>query len=249
MASLLENLPRDHRPWPVPGRAWALSMVWRDLLFLHWPVPANALTPTLPTDLTLDTFEGKAWLGVVPFRMERVGPRGLTWLPGISRFAELNVRTYVTCAGKPGVWFYSLDAASVLAVRAARRLFHLPYFDARMEVESEGDRVLYSSTRTHHGAQEGCFTARYGPTGPVFRSVRGSIEEWLTERYCLYAADPGGRLHRGEIHHAPWPLQPATCEIETNTLAAPLGLGLDPAPPLVHFAKELEVVAWMLERC
>jgi uncharacterized protein YqjF (DUF2071 family) len=223
-----------------------MAMQWHDLAFLHWPVAADRLRPFIPAGLELQTFDGSAWLGVVPFTMRGVRLRCFPPLPGTSTFAELNLRTYVVANNKPGVWFFSLDAASRLAVRGARWTFHLPYFDARMRVKHVADAIDYSSVRMEHPS--GDFHAHYRPTGEVFHSIPGSIEHWLTERYCLYSADRRGRLYRGDIHHARWPLQPAECEIDVNTLASPLAIELSPSPPLVHFAKRLDVVAWYLTR-
>lgn len=237
-----------HRPWPLPRGPWVMRMTWEDLLFAHWPVPAAALRPLVPQALELDFFDGSAWLGVVPFQMSGVRLRGLPPVPGTSAFPELNVRTYVTAEGKPGVWFFSLDAASRIAVRAARAWYHLPYFDARMESLRNGDGITYLSRRTHRRAPPAEFIARYRAMGEIYRSTRGSLEHFLTERYCLYAGDTtnaeGSRLWRGEIHHAPWPLQPAEAEITRNTMTAPLGLRLPDTPPLLHFARCLNVVAW-----
>jgi uncharacterized protein YqjF (DUF2071 family) len=223
-----------------------MAMRWHDLLFMHWPVSPAVLRPHIPRGLELETFDGVAWLGVVPFRMTGVRPRHLPGLPWASAFPELNVRTYVTAGGKPGVWFFSLDAANPLAVRGARWAFHLPYYDARMDVRWVDGEERYASRRTHRGAPPAEFVARYRPVGAVVAARKGSLDQWLTERYCLYGADRRGRLWRGEIHHARWPLQPAEAQIERNTMAAPLGLTLAPTPALLHFAKFLEVVAWRL---
>jgi uncharacterized protein YqjF (DUF2071 family) len=222
-------------------------MVWWDLLFMHWPVRASELRDWIPPGLELDTFEGEAWLGVVPFRMSGVRPRCVPPLPGISAFLELNVRTYVKAGGKAGVWFFSLDAASRFGVRAARRFFHLPYFDARMSVEEEEGSLRYRSDRTHRGAPAAAFAARYRPTTDIACAGAGNIDHWLTERYCLYTANRQGEVCRGEIHHEPWPLQNAEAELETNTMAAPLDITLS-ASPLLHFARRLDVIAWTLER-
>ena len=150
------------RPWLPPARPWALAMQWHDLLFMHWPLRPAMLRPLIPPPLQLDTFDGDAWIGVIPFHMTGVRPHGVPALPWASAFAELNVRTYVTLGGKPGVWFFSLDAASPFAVRAARLAFHLPYYDARM-ASIRGDAVRYTCTRTHYGAPPADFAARYRP--------------------------------------------------------------------------------------
>lgn len=224
-----------------------MAMQWHDLLFMHWPVRPEVLRPHIPPPLRLETFDGAAWLGVVPFRMAGTRARLTPALPGVSAFPELNVRTYVSTGGKPGVWFFSLDAASPLAVRGARYVFHLPYYDARMACDRRGDLVQYTSFRTHRGARPAAFAGRYRPTGPAYRAADGSIERWLTERYCLYAANRRGRLWRGEIHHAPWPLQPAEAEVQRNAMADQLRLILPQRAPLLHFARRIDVVAWALE--
>ncbi|HVA88957.1 MAG TPA: DUF2071 domain-containing protein [Chloroflexota bacterium] len=222
-------------------------MQWHNLLFMHWPLPPRMLSPLIPAPLRLDTFEGAAWMGVAPFQMRGVGPRLIPPLPGLSAFCELNVRTYVTFGGKPGVWFFSLDAASGLAVRAARLAFHLPYYDARMRCETRGQTIRYTSSRVHRLAPPAGFAASYRPIGPPVLARPGDLADWLTARYCLYAADRHGTVWRGDIDHAPWPLQPAEAEIEKNTMVAPLRVILPSGPPLLHFARRLDVVAWNLE--
>jgi uncharacterized protein YqjF (DUF2071 family) len=240
----------DHRPSPLPERPWAMRMTWRDLLFAHWPVSPDVLRPHVPDALDIDTFDGAAWLGVVPFLMDGVRLRAMPVLPGAGAFPELNVRTYVRAGGRSGVWFFSLDAASRLAVRGARAWFGLPYFDARMKVTREGRegtgeglRVQYYSRRIHRGAASAAFDATYHPTGPAVAAASGSLERWLTERYCLFALDRRGSLRVGDIHHAPWSLQSAEAEIRANTMAGPLGLEL-PGDPVLHFADRLDVLAW-----
>ena len=234
------------RPWPLPDGPWVMAQSWHDLLFAHWLVPREALRPLVPASLPLDTRGGEAWIGVVPFRMTGIRPRFLPAVPWLSAFPELNVRTYVTRDGKPGVFFFSLDAANPVAVVAARRFYHLPYFRARMSLTHDGDGVGYASQRSHRGAPPAEFRARYGPMGPVGRAEAGSLAHWLTERYCLYAVDPAGGVWRCEIHHEPWPLQPAEATIQTNTMTRPLDLELRGAP-LLHFARRLDVAVWPLQ--
>lgn len=227
-------------------RPWAVAQVWHDLLFAHWPVEAERLRPRLPAGVELDLFDGQAWLGVVPFRMTGVRARLLPSVPGLSAFPELNVRTYAVAGGRPGVFFLSLDAASAVAVAAARRLFHLPYHRAEMTCRSEDEDVVYSSRRGGGPVSSPAeFAGRYGPRGPVYRSRAGDLDHWLTERYCLYTADGRGRALCVAIRHAPWPLQPAWAGIETNTMAEAAGVRLPPTLPLLHFARRLDVVAWL----
>src|SRR5262245_45519055 len=162
---------------------------WCDLLFAHWPVPAARLRAIVPSRLEIQEHGGTSWAGVVPFRMEGVMLRPLPDLPGVSAFPELNLRLYVELDGKPGVWFVSLDAANRLAVRAARRFFHLPYFDADMDAREEAGHVVYRSVRRDAGPRV-AFRGSYVPTSDVFTAKPGSLEHFLTERYCLYAQAP-----------------------------------------------------------
>lgn len=229
----------SHRPWALPQTAWILFMRWHDLLFLHWPIRPESIRPLIPSALELDTFDGWCWIGVVPFRMTGVRPR---YVPIPFAFPELNVRTYVKMPGRRGVWFFSLDAASWIAVRAAR-WFGLPYYDARMTVELKGDSVHYQSERVHETAPAG-FNASYRPTAAVYHAAPGTLDHWLTERYCLYAARKPDQVVYGEIHHAPWPLQPAELELRVNTMTQPLGIKLPDTKPIGHFARYQEVVAW-----
>lgn len=241
---------RAHRPWPLPRGPWVMTQTWNTLLFAHWPLPPETLRPLLPAALTLDTYEGEAWLGVVPFQMTNVRPRLAPPVPGLSTFPELNARTYVTLDGKPGVWFFSLDASNRIAVALARRLFRLPYYRARMSSRRSDEKqaIRYHSARTHRDAPSATLDALYRPTGPVSYAARGSLEEWLTERYCLYAVGPGDALLRDEIHHRRWPLQPAEAEIQVNTMALAAGIALPDTPPLLHYAARQETLIWTPER-
>ena len=234
----------DHRPYPLPEGSWALSMRWHDLLFMHWPVPEEWLRSLLPPALELDTFDGSAWLGVVPFRMSGVRPRFAPRVPYLSNFPETNLRTYVSHGGKPGVWFFSLDAHNPVAVRLARATFDLPYFDARMSCREDDGWIRYESVRTHRDAPAARFAGRYRPTGEVFDSRPGTLESFLTDRYCLYSADGAGNVRRGDIHHMMWPLQGAQAEVERLEMTAQIGVELPPTEPLLHFSRRLDVVAW-----
>jgi uncharacterized protein YqjF (DUF2071 family) len=234
----------DHRPWPLPDRSWSWRQSWVDLLFAHWPVPASELARLVPRGLTLQEWDGSAWLGVVPFRMTGVTRRPLPPVPGLSAFPELNVRTYVERHGKAGVWFLSLDAGNRLAVHVGRTLFHLPYHHARFDVSGTAEWIGYAARRT---AGDVRFRASYGPRGEPYRAPVGTLERWLTERYCLFARSSSGRILRTDVHHRPWPLQPAEVAIADNGLAAVHGIRLPSRPPLVHFSRRLDVVVWSPE--
>lgn len=199
----------------------------------------------LPPELPPDTFDGMAWVGVVPFWMSGIRRRGLPPIPGLSSFPELNVRTYVTIGERPGVYFFSLDASNWPAVWAARRFFHLPYFHAQMKSESVAGAIHYQASRT--GVPFAAFRGKFQPTSGVRLRAPATLEHWLTERYCLYTTFAGD-IYRGDIHHQPWPLQDAEAEIEVNTMAAAAGIALPNSPPVLHFARKLEVAIWPLSR-
>jgi uncharacterized protein YqjF (DUF2071 family) len=223
---------------------------WDTLLFAHYQLPAATLRPLVPAGLRLEEEGGMAWVGVVPFHMSGVMLRGLPDLPGLSAFPELNVRLYVQHDGRPGVWFLSLDATNPVAVWTARRFVHLPYRRARITLQrlpGEPDRHDYRSALAGDPARSR-FQARYGPTGPPYHAAAGTVEATLTERYCLYAAAPDGRLYRTEVHHLPWPLQPATAEVDAAELLSGHGLTVTGPPALLHFARRVDVLTWAPER-
>jgi uncharacterized protein len=237
----------SHRPWPMPTSPWIMAQTWHDLLFAHWRVDAQVLAAKVPSAVRVDTFGGDAWLGLVAFHMSNVGPRGIPSLPWLSAFPEVNVRTYVTVAGKPGVYFFSLDASNPLAVGAARLMFGLPYFVASMQLELR-TRVHYHSRRRVTSGPPADLVASYTAKGPAVEPRTGSLEYFLTERYCLYTVDHRGIPWRLDIHHPPWPLQSADADIRVNTMTAPIGLDLPGQPPLLHFAKRQDMVAWPMTK-
>lgn len=224
-----------------------MTQSWHDLLFAHWPVDVVAMRARVPAVFELDLFEGQAWIAVVPFRMTNVAPRGIPALPWLSAFPELNVRTYVRLHDKPGVYFFSLDATNRVAVRIARTFVHLPYFSAAMTTEHREGWIHYQSRRTASSAPSAAFTARYRPTGSLHTPTPGALEHFLTERYCLYTVH-GSTTYRLEIHHPPWTLQTAECEVTVNTMAEAAGIRLPPMAPLLHFSRRQDVVTWGLDR-
>jgi uncharacterized protein YqjF (DUF2071 family) len=235
----------EHRPWPIPERPWSWRQTWCDLLFAHWPIAVDRLRAVVPSSLTIQQFDGTAWIGVVPFRMEGVMRRPLPDLPWVSAFPELNVRTYVERDGKAGVWFFSLDASNSLAVWAARRFFHLPYFRASMQAVRRGDAVHY---RSHRASGNAAFEARYEPTSGPYTSTPGTLEHWLTERYCLFAESPDRRIFSTDVHHRPWPLQRAQADITRNTMLESQGLPVGDGVPVLHFSRRLDVIVWSPEQ-
>jgi len=236
-----------HRPWPMPRGPWLMTQTWNDLLFAHWPVDRQTLRDRVPASFELDLFDGEAWIGVVPFHMTNVAPRLVPALPWISAFPELNVRTYVTVDGKPGVFFFSLDAGNPLAVGAAKAMLNLPYFTAKMDVRVSADgNVQYDSRRSSQPGAE--FAASYRGLGYRHAPAKGTLEYFLTERYCLYAVDHTYYAYRLDIHHPSWTLEGGEAEITLNTMTQPLGIRLPAIAPLLHFSKRQDMVCWAPER-
>ena len=241
--AILDDLA--HRPYPLPKRPWIMTQSWHDLLFAHWPIDVGTTQAALPALFAPDQWDGHAWLGVVPFHMTNVAPRGVPALPGLSAFPELNVRTYVSVDGRAGVYFFSLDAGNPLAVIAARWLFDLPYFSAAMNVAEQDGWIAYDHRRTSRKAPPAAWQARYRPVGGARTPEPGSLEYFLTERYCLYTSSPSNHPRRVDIHHPPWTLQRAEADIALNTIADAAGIRLPQVAPLLHFAKRQDVVAWL----
>ena len=219
-----------------------MTQTWNDLLFAHWPVGAETLRERVPASFDLDLFDGQAWLGIVPFHMTNVAPRFLPALPWVSAFPELNVRTYVRVGDKAGVFFFSLDAGNPVAAGAARTLLNLPYFTAGMGVAREDGRIRYESRRDRDPPAE--FRATYRGLGDPRSPRAGTLEHFLTERYCLYAVNHRHVAYRLDIHHPPWPLESAEAEIATNTMADAAGIRLPSVAPLLHFSTRQDMVCW-----
>jgi uncharacterized protein len=246
---LAHSLLRDvaHRPWEAPRGPWIWSQQWLDLFFAHWAVPLEKLRSYVPSGLEIETAAGGAWVSVVAFRMVNVRPRFLPPVAPISNFLELNLRTYVWAAGKPGVYFLSIHGSKALAVGVARLLSPLPYVRAQMSFAcAPSDRrfeSVYQSAETGQAA----FSAIYQPESQRCHSPAGSLDAWLTERYCMYASTRKRGLLRGEIHHRRWPLQKVHASVPVNTLGEPFGLNLSRAPDRVHYCAGIEAIAWPFE--
>jgi len=246
---VLDRLGLAQRP-----RQWAIMrQTWHDLLFLHWPLPPEALRPFVPRQLELDLFDGTAYVGLVPFTMTGVRPVGLPSVWGLSSFHETNVRTYVRLADRhPGVWFFSLDAANSIAVHLARRLFHLPYHRARMLMEREPDRqatdpatILYAGVRRWPGPLPASYAIRATPHSTPRPALPGTLEHFLVERYILYTIWKR-RLYQCRVHHTPYPIQSANILSIDETLLAAAGLDRPPTPPLAYFSSGVTVEVFPL---
>lgn len=237
------NWDDGHRLWPLPNMPWTMKQTWNDLLFAHFPVNFNVLRKLVPNIFPLDTYDGVCWVGVVPFHMTDIRLRGLPPIPGTDKFPELNVRTYITIDGKPGVYFFSLDATNLLAIKVARTFYHLPYVRANMKVEKQGDMIEYESVRKSEDAR---FVADYRPVSEKYFAEKGSFEEWLVERYCLYTLNPKGVPLRCDILHHPWELQQAEANIKENTMLSSRGIVVENDSVVLHYSKQIEVRMWPL---
>ena len=238
-------LETAHRPIAMPSAPWSMKQNWHDLLFAHWPLAPEKVRPLVPQELELDLREGSAYVAVAPFWMSGIRGRFAPPLPFLYKFCELNVRTYVRYNGVPGVYFFSLDAASLPAVLGARAAFKLPYFHAAMLIRSSGESFEYSSTRLQM-PRPAEFHARYQPISAPRVREKGSLEYFLTERYCLYTVHRGV-VRRAYVHHMPWQLQDAAAEFGVNTMAQAAGIDLPEGKPLLHYSRLMEVLVWRPE--
>jgi hypothetical protein len=247
---MLEYLVRtSHRPRPLPPGRWAMTQRWNDLLLAHWPVPAPSIAALLPEGLEVDTFQGSAWLGIVPFWLDRIKIRGVPPIPGARSFPDLNLRTYVhdQYTGTAGIYCFSLDASNLLAVAAARSFYHLPYYWAEMWIEQRSEREFSFYSRRRFSSKPVVFQTRYrglGPTRKLAESRSGTLEYFLTERTCLFTCNRSGQPVRADIHQVPWPLEEAEAIIERNDLAAAIGIRLPDQEPVLHYTRRLAVYIW-----
>lgn len=242
-------------PTLEPDQPVLLHQNWHHLLFLHWEVPVAELQSLLPLKLTVDTFEGKAYVALVPFTLSGVRPTLVPPLPWISAFHEINVRTYVHLDGRePGVWFFSLDASSMIAVAAARAAYHLPYFGADIDLREQRGAfptIEFDSRRTDsRGAMPADAHMRYAPVeGPVTHAAPGTLEHFLMERYILYSEDERRQLYRARVHHQPYPIQRVQVDALEETLVWAAGIKRPESPAYRHYASEVNVKVYPLERC
>lgn len=240
------------KPRPLPSGRWSVTQRWNDLLFAHWPVSAAQMTSLLPEELETDLFGGSAWLGIVPFWLDRVKMRSFPLLPGARPFPDLNVRTYVRdkATRTPGVFCFSLDVSSFLAVAVARLCYELPCHWAEMRMEQRSEREFAFYSRRRFMGQKVIFKARYRGLGPTAKTAElhpGSFESYITERNCLFSTNREGRAMRAPLHMIPWPLEEAEAEIERNGLAAAIGIELPAIEPVLHYSRRMAIYVWPAE--
>jgi uncharacterized protein YqjF (DUF2071 family) len=237
-----------------PRQRAVMRQKWRDLLFLHWPVRPETLRPLVPAQLELDVFDGTAFVGLIPFTMTGVRPVGFPPIWGLSSFHETNLRTYVHNEGRdPGVWFFNLEAANLIAVRLARSLFHLPYHHARMFMEreptpcpNEPTTILYAGVRRWPGPLPASYAIRATVTASIGEAQSGSLEHFLVERYILYARSRD-RLYQGRVHHTPYPIHSAEIHAVDETLMAAAGIERPDTMPIAHHSSGVDVEVFALQ--
>lgn len=242
----------SHKPRPLPAGRWAMTQRWNDLLFAHWPIAATEIQALLPEWLEADTFQGSAWLGAVPFWLDRIKIRGMPAIPGMRNFPDLNLRTYVRdpITGTPGFYCFSVDSSNLLAVAAAHAVYHLPYCLAEMHLEAHGEREFAFYSRRRFRRQQVIFKARYRGLGPTRKTAEmrpGSFEYFFAERSCVFSTNRAGQPIRANLHHVPWPLEEAEAEIERNDLPAAVGIELPDQEPVLHYSRRLAVYVWPAE--
>ena len=234
----------SHRQWPLPSLPWVMQQTWNDLLFAHYPIKMDKLRSLVPEALTIDSFDDVGWIGIVPFQITKSRMKAVPPIPGISAFPELNVRTYVSVDGKPGVYFISMDTTNLLAVSGARTLYHLPYVVADMNVSYKEEFVNYDSKRLDDsGALLNC---SYKPISDPYYPQKGLFDEWMAERYCLYTVNGSEEVKRCDILHEPWQLQIAEADFNLNTMLSHQSIFVENNAPILHFSKRKKVRIWPL---
>ena len=235
----------DHRPSPLPKMPWVMAMKEEDLLYIHWPVPVERLRPLVPTELEIETYEGQAWLTMIPFQMTQLHLRGLPPIPGLSTVPQVELRTYVRMKEQSGVTFLSLDANHPLITWVAGNIFQLPYLNAKVELTKRKNSIYFQCRRPASDTTPAAeFVGSYWPVGRPSQAKPGSLEYFLVERYVLFVKGLGNLIYWGAVHHLPWKIQSVEVEIETNTIPAAAGIELPETNPLLYYAAGRNVITW-----
>jgi uncharacterized protein len=235
----------SHRPLPLPQGSWIMTQTWNHVLFAHWKVPLETLEKQVPNNLEIDTYQGEGWISILPFYLSLFRPRYLPPAPGMHAFPELNLRTYVTVDGQPGIYFFSMDASHLLAVLGARTFFHLPYYHADMKFQKKEVSYQLSSQRKNN--EKANFEATYKPSSVASSAKSESLDYWLVERYRLYTTF-NDQLFYQDIHHKPWMLQQVDAQISSNGLPSTHCIDLSDQPQKLHYAKKQKVLFWPIRK-
>lgn len=235
-----------HQGSDLPKLPWVMKQTWQDLLFAHYPVKLEVLQQVVPSVFQLEQYNGTAWIGVVPFRVQNHRVRFLPPMPGINRFLQLNVRTYVTINGKRGVYFLSIDMNHLIARQLAKSLFYMPTQTATINMSHNECGIYFNSKTVEKGHPE--FECQYTPIGQPFYARKETFEAWLVERYSMYSLNRRGEVVRCDILHDYWPLQYVDVEINNNSIFQNRGIQVASKDPILHYAKRMEAYLWPVAR-
>lgn len=235
----------QHREYPLPNGPWVMTQKWDHLLFIHWPIPQEVMEAQIPAGLELDTFDGEAWLTIIPFKISDMRLRKMPPFPFLRSFLEVNVRTYVRRNGISGIYFFSMDADKLLAILGAR-VATLPYFHAKMKI-NKGAKGYYHYSSIRRGSSDAIFKGSYRPISEAYYPEKGSLAYWLLERYYLYSYQ-GGALFRGGIHHRQWRIHDAEATILKQNMIPFLLENSMNEEPLLHYASSRRVLFWLIKK-
>ncbi|MBW8348799.1 DUF2071 domain-containing protein [Bacillus sp. IITD106] len=236
----------EHRPYPLPSKYWIMRQKWRDVLFMHLPIKPEKLQPYIPSAIEIDTFDGYAWLGVVVFKIDGIYPRGFPPVSIRPAFPEINLRTYVRCNDKPGIYFLSLDVDDWTSYTLAKRWLHVPYHPAKISIQKKKQSYQFESIRNRNN-QIIC-KGSYTPLSGIYYPENMTLDHWLTERYCFFSNDIKSNIYCLDIHHTPWPLQKAVSDIYTNKLFSPFHFDLTDGTPIFHYSKGVDALVWNIKK-
>ncbi|MGG1661069.1 YqjF family protein [Brevibacillus sp. NRS-1366] len=243
MTHISEVIIRIKQPFQKPG--WIMTQTWEHLLFIHWAVSPEALRGLIPNELEIDTYDGKAWIGILPFLLSGVRIRRMPTVPYTSAFPEINVRTYVKTKQKSGIYFLSLDASNPLITSIAKRWYRLPYFLADMQFATTMNRIEFESRRLRGNGQSVVFSGSYEPIGLPIHVKKGTLEHWLTERYTLFCqCGRSNQIFYADVYHEPWVLQQTKAQIRENTMTQRLSIPLGEQPDLSFYARGVQSYVW-----
>mgnify|MGYP001944847474 CR=1 FL=1 len=244
-AYIMEWIKRNEQFEYLASKAWIMKQGWENVLFLHWPMSTEYLRPLIPDALEIDTYGGQAWLGIIVFEMEGIYPRGFSRLSLTPRFSEINVRTYVTYKGEPGIYFLSIDVNNWASLHIAKRWYRLPYHPSKVSIQKEGDSIHFEGVRKKEPLY---IKGSYSPKNEIFFSRADSLDYWLTERYRLYSTDLFSNLYTASIDHPPWVLQKVDVILNKNTLFSPFDFNLTVDKPVAHYSSGVQTNFWNIKK-
>ncbi|MFA4133034.1 MULTISPECIES: YqjF family protein [unclassified Brevibacillus] len=230
---------------PAQYNGWTMTQTWEHLLFLHWAISPASIKALIPAGLELDTYDGKAWISIIPFLLSGVRLRRMPSVPFTTTFPEINVRTYVKAKGKTGVYFLSLDTSNPLVIKIAKFWYRLPYYRAQMAFHRQADRIDFTSRRLSGLSQTPSFKGSYQPLSDKFFAKEGTLVHWLTERYTLFCrCDRTKQLMFADVVHEPWQLQETAFHIRENVMTENLSISLTDTPHLALYARGVQSLIW-----